>query len=297
MLGLVYSAWTDGAGTAARRAQRRAARARRPSSTSARSSTRPRWPPTSTCRSLTARLQLRAGKGDEAVPFSKHRRRRRRTWREPYMLLAEARSAWAACRSGARRWSRPPRSTRAITCRSATLREAGPLGRGRGRLRPGGRRACVAEPRLRLRYVSRAAQRPRRRRRVHARKTQLTELLKTNPDDARRCYLLSTRLAATARTRRQPRTRRGSILAIDPTSLAGLSALARTLMDQYQYRRSSSSLTPLSKDLRGAGEGPRDRRRVADGAARPGASAAWRVRGRRWPRSPRRRSWRRTTHV
>ena len=92
-------------------------------------------------------------------------------------------------------------------------------------------------------------------------KDQLTELLKTNPDDARLLYLMSS-------ASRQLEDFKGAedaarrILAIDPASLAGLSALARTLMDQYQYKRVVEAIAPLSKDLAARAKG-----READAAS------------------------------
>jgi tetratricopeptide (TPR) repeat protein len=79
-------------------------------------------------------------------------------------------------------------------------------------------------------------------------KEQISELLKTNPDDTRLLYLMST-------ASRQLQDAKGAeeaarrILAIDPSSLAGLSALTRTLMDQYQYQKVVEVVTPLNKDL------------------------------------------------
>jgi tetratricopeptide (TPR) repeat protein len=100
---------------------------------------------------------------------------------------------------------------------------------------------------LRLRYVTALLNVPGGVGAARA-KDQLTELLKTNPDDTRLLYLMSTASrqlqdpdAAEAAARR--------ILAIDPTSLAGLSALARTLMDQYQYKRVVEVVSPLNKEL------------------------------------------------
>jgi predicted Zn-dependent protease len=85
-------------------------------------------------------------------------------------------------------------------------------------------------------------------------KDQLTELLKTNPDDVRLLYLLST-------ASRQLEDYKGAedaarrILTADPNSLAGLSALSRTLMDQYQYKRVVEAVAPLSKDVAARAKG------------------------------------------
>ena len=88
-------------------------------------------------------------------------------------------------------------------------------------------------------------------------KDQITELLKTNPDDTRLLYLMST----ASRQLQDPEAAEDAarrILAIDPTSLAGLSALARTLMDQYQYQRVVEVVSPLNKDLAARAKGRED---------------------------------------
>ena len=85
-------------------------------------------------------------------------------------------------------------------------------------------------------------------------KESIVELLKASPDDTRLLYLLST-------ASRQLQDQAGAeaaarkMLAIDPTSVSGLSALARTLSDQYQYKKVIELMTPFAKDLSARAKG------------------------------------------
>jgi tetratricopeptide (TPR) repeat protein len=85
-------------------------------------------------------------------------------------------------------------------------------------------------------------------------KESIVELLKASPDDTRLLSLLST----ASRQLRDPAGAEAAarkVLAIDPTSVAGLNALARTLSDQYQYRQVIELMTPLSRDLAARAKG------------------------------------------
>ena len=75
----------------------------------------------------------------------------------------------------------------------------------------------------------------------------LADLVKATPNDTRVLYLLSTAertdgdlTAAEATARR--------ILAIDPTSVAGLRALVAVLFDRHDYKQVADVVTPLMKD-------------------------------------------------
>ena len=91
----------------------------------------------------------------------------------------------------------------------------------------------------------------------------LAELLKATPDDVRLLYLMSTAqraggdLAAAETTARR-------ITAIDPTSVSGLYALSLALFDRYEYRKVVEALTALRRT---PPPGPR--------AARPKAPWSW----------------------
>lgn len=99
---------------------------------------------------------------------------------------------------------------------------------------------------LRLRYVSALLNVPGGVGAARAKDT-LAEMLKGSPNDTRLLYLMST-------AARQLNDSEGAedaarrILAIEPASLAGLNALSRALSDRYQYRQVVDLLTPLSKD-------------------------------------------------
>lgn len=100
---------------------------------------------------------------------------------------------------------------------------------------------------LRLRYVSALLNVPGGMGAARAKDT-LAEMLTGSPNDTRLLYLMST-------AARQLNDSAGAedaarrILSVDPTSLAGLNALSRALSDRYQYRQVVDLLTPLAKDV------------------------------------------------
>ena len=88
----------------------------------------------------------------------------------------------------------------------------------------------------------------------------INAIVKNDPADARALYLLATASrqlgdleGAEAAARR--------ILSLDPKSLQGLSALAQTLLDRYDYRQVVDQITPFAKEAT-----PRSRGRENEGA-------------------------------
>ena len=201
------------------------------------------------------RLLLRAGQTDEAIDGAGRRGvAGARTWPSRSCCSPRRAPRRAACSKRRRRWRRPPTSIRATTCRSASCTSGWAAGR-----RPPAptARRCKACDRpaaiCRLRYVAALLNVPGGVGASRA-KESIVELLKATPDDTRLLYLLST----ASRQLQDPAGAEAAarkILAIDPTSVAGLSALARTLSDQYQYTQVVELMTPFSKDLAARAKG------------------------------------------
>jgi tetratricopeptide (TPR) repeat protein len=247
ILALVYAAWSEGAGQrppgetveGSRQKAIEHFRAIRSTATMA----------TDLSLQITyGRLLLRGGEGDEAVTVLEAVSTQAPYLAEPYVLLAEARTAKGQMAEAAEALAQAAEINPRYYVSLGDLYER--LGRWAAAAGAYGQAVeGVRQPSrdLRLRYVTALLNVPGGVGAARA-KDQLTELLKTNPDDTRLLYLMSTASrqlqdpdAAEAAARR--------ILAIDPTSLAGLSALARTLMDQYQYKRVVEVVSPLNKEL------------------------------------------------
>jgi len=260
ILALVYSAWSDGAG-------------QRPAGETAESSrakaiehfrtirTTPAMATDLSLQIAYGRLLLRAGEGDEAVTVLEAVATQAPYLAEPHALLAEARTAKGQMLEAAEALAQAAEINPRYYVSLADMYEK--LGRWAAAAGAYGQAIeGVRQPSrdLRIRYVTALLNVPGGVGASRA-KDQLTELLKTNPDDVRLLYLMSGAL-------RQLEDFKGAedaarrILAIEPTSLAGLSALARTLMDQYQYTRVVEAIGPLSKDLASRAKG-----READAAS------------------------------
>lgn len=75
----------------------------------------------------------------------------------------------------------------------------------------------------------------------------INELLKTSPNDARLLYMLST-AERTAGDDTAAEVTARKLLSLDPTSIAGLRALASVLYDRFEYRQLVELVSPLAKD-------------------------------------------------
>ena len=260
ILALVYAAWSEGA-------------AQRPSGETAESSraksiehfrairTSPAMGTDLSLQIAYGRLLLRSGEGEEAVTVLEAVATQAPYLAEPYVLLAEARTAKGQMAEAAEALAQAAEINPRYYVSLGDLYEK--LGRWAAAAGAYGQAVeGVRQPSrdLRMRYVTALLNVPGGVGASRA-KDQLTELLKTNPDDARLLYLMST-------AARQLEDYKGAeeaarrILAVDPNSLAGVSALTRTLMDQYQYRRVVETVAPLSKDLTSRAKG-----READAAS------------------------------
>jgi tetratricopeptide (TPR) repeat protein len=253
ILALVYSAWSEGAGQPPAGETVEGARKKAIEHFRAIRST----PTMATDLSLQiayGRLLLRAGQGDEAVTVLEAVSTQAPYLAEPYVLLAEARTARGQMVEAAEALAQAAEINPRYYVSLGDLYEK--LGRWAAAAGAFGQAVeGVRQPSrdLRLRYISALLNVPGGVGAARA-KDQLTELLKTNPDDTRLLYLMST----ASRQLQDPEAAEDAarrILAIDPTSLAGLSVLARTLMDQYQYKRVVEVVSPLNKDLAARAKG------------------------------------------
>jgi tetratricopeptide (TPR) repeat protein len=260
ILALVYSAWSEGAGQPPSGTTPDAARAKAIDHLKAIRGT----PAMATDLSLQiayGRLLLRAGDTDDALTALEAVVTQAPYLAEPYVLLAEARSSKGEMNEAAEALAQAAEINPRYYVSLGDLYEklgrwaaaAGAYGQAIEGMRQPSRD-------LRLRHVTALLNVPGGVGASRARDA-LAELLKTNPDDTRLLYLMS--MAA-----RQLQDDKGAedaarrILAIDPTSVAGLNALARTLMDQYQYRKVVELVTPRTKEL-----AARTRGRDGDGAS------------------------------
>jgi tetratricopeptide (TPR) repeat protein len=253
ILALVYSAWSEGAG-------------QRPADETVESSRKKAIEHFRTIRTTPAmgtdlslqiaygRLLLRAGDGDEAITVLEAVAAQAPYLAEPYVLLAEIRSTKGQMQEAAEALAQAAEINPRYYVSLGDLYEK--LGRWAAAAGAYGQAVeGVRQPSrdLRLRYITALLNVPNGAGASRA-KEQISELLKTNPDDTRLLYLMST-------ASRQLQDAQGAeeaarrILAIDPTSLAGMSALTRTLMDQYQYQRVVEVVAPLNKELAARAKG------------------------------------------
>jgi tetratricopeptide (TPR) repeat protein len=82
----------------------------------------------------------------------------------------------------------------------------------------------------------------------------VAEIVKANPKDARALYLLSTAQRASGDLKGAEETAR-QLIAIDPTSVPGLSALAQVLFERHDYKAVVDVLTPFATDVAGRAKG------------------------------------------
>lgn len=253
ILALVYAAWSDGAG-------------QRPPGETVEGSRKKAIEHFRTIRSTPTmatdlslqiaygRLLLRSGEDEEAVTVLEAVATQAPYLAEPFVLLAEARTAKGQMVEAAEALAQAAEINPRYYVSLGDLYEK--LGRWAAAAGAYGQAVeGVRQPSrdLRLRYVTALLNVPGGVGAQRA-KDQLTDLLKSNPDDTRLLYLMS----SASRQLQDPKAAEEAarrILAIDPTSLAGLSALSRTLMEQYQYKRVVEVVSPLNKDLAARAKG------------------------------------------
>jgi tetratricopeptide (TPR) repeat protein len=245
ILALVYSAWSEGAGQLPPGETAEGSRTKAIEHLRAIRTT----PAMATDLSLQiayGRLLLRADEGDEAVTVLEAVATQAPYLAEPYVLLAEARIARGQMFEAAEALAQAAAVNPRYYVSLADLYEklgrwaAGAYGQAIDGMRQPSRD-------LRLRYVTALLNVPDGVGASRA-KSALTDLLKANPDDTRLLYLMST----ASRQLDDPKGAEDAarrILAIDPTSLAGFTALSRTLMDQYRYKDVIAVLTPFNTNL------------------------------------------------
>jgi tetratricopeptide (TPR) repeat protein len=253
ILGLVYSAWADGAGTPPAGSTPASLRAKAIEHlTAIRSS-----PLMSTDLSLQiafGRLLLRSGQTDEAIAVLEGVASQAPYVAEPFVLLAEARTSQGRMFEAAEALAQAAGINPRYYVALGELYER--LGRWAAAAGAYGQAVeGVRSPSrdLRLRHVAALLNVPGGVGASRA-KDAIVELLKTNPDDTRLLYLLST----ASRQLQDPigaEEAARKILSVDPTSLAGLNALARTMSDQYQYRKVVELMTPFAKDVAARAKG------------------------------------------
>ncbi len=253
ILGLVYSAWSDGAGTPPAGSTPASLRATAIEHLKAIRSS----PLMATDLSLQiayGRLLLRSGQTDDATAVLESVASQAPYVAEPFVLLAEARTSQGRMFEAAEALAQAADINPRYYVSLGELYER--LGRWAAAAGAYGQAVeGVRSPSrdLRLRYVAALLNVPGGVGASRA-KESIVELLKASPDDTRLLSLLST----ASRQLRDPAGAEAAarkVLAIDPTSVAGLNALARTLSDQYQYRQVIELMTPLSRDLAARAKG------------------------------------------
>ena len=200
------------------------------------------------------RLLLRAGSTDDAVTVLEGVVSQAPYIAEPFALLAEARTAQGRTFEAAEALAQAAQVNPRYYVSLGELYER--LGRwaaaaGAYGQAVDGLRSPTRE--LRLRHITALLNVPGGVGAERA-KDALAGLLDTNPNDTRLLYLQS---AALRQLRDLPGAEKAArqMLAIDPTSLAGLNALARVLSDQYRFREVIDLLTPLQRDIATRGRG------------------------------------------
>ncbi len=208
-----------------------------------------------------ARLQLRAGNARDAIPTLEKVVSQAPLAAEPYALLAEAQIGIGQLDSAA--------GALAQAADINPARYAVPLGelherRGRWADAAAAYQGALERMRtpsrdLRLRWIGALLNMPNGAGAAKARDA-ITELLASNPQDTRALYLLAAaerglgeRVAAEETARK--------LLALDPTSVPGLSALASVRFDQHDYRGVIELVAPFAKDVAARAKG-----RESDGA-------------------------------
>jgi tetratricopeptide (TPR) repeat protein len=207
------------------------------------------------------RLQLRAGRVPQAAALLEKIVSQAPYAAEPYALLAEARIAEGNFEAASEALSSAAEINPRYYVMLADLYEKqGKFAEAAGALNGAVQNMRAPSRDLKLRLAATLLNVPGGIGAGRAREV-LTDLLKTNPDDARALYLKSTAERRMGDTRAAEETAR-KLLAIDPTGLNGLSALAESLVERYAYQQVIDALTPFEKDAAMRAKG-----REAEGAA------------------------------
>jgi len=254
MLGLVFSAWSDGGGAAP--AGRTAAQLRASAIEHLTQILDSPLVATDLNLQLTlARLHLRAGNHERAVPLLENIVSQAPFATEPYTLLAESRMALgrldAAVEAMAAAAELNPRHYATLGDlydRQQRWQEAADAyEKGIANTKGGAGRD------LRLRYVSALLNIADEKNAAKARDA-LKDFLMTAPQDARGLFLLSTANLRLGDIKGAEDIAR-KLMALDPTSIPGLHALSAALISRRDYRGVVELLTPLSKDVAGRAKG------------------------------------------
>ena len=254
MLGLVFAAWSDGGAAAPRGRTVAEWRAKAIEHLTAIFDT----PLVATDLNLQltlARLHLRAGNHDRAVPVLENIVSQAPFATEPYTLLAESRMALgrvdAAIESMKAAAELNPRHYVSLgdlyDRQSRWLEAANAYEQAISNAKGGASRD------VRLRYVS-ALLNVGDQKSVTKARDVLKDFLMTAPQDARGLFLLSSANLRLGDIKGAEDVAR-RLVALDPTSIAGLHALSAVLIGRREYREVIDLLTPLSKDVAGRGRG------------------------------------------
>jgi tetratricopeptide (TPR) repeat protein len=254
MLGLVFSAWSDGG--AAAPAGRSAAELRARAIDHLTQILDSPLVATDLNLQLTlARLHLRAGNHERAVPLLENIVSQAPFATEPYTLLAESRLALgrvdAAVEAMAAAAELNPRHFASLgdlyERQSRWQDAADAFEKAVANARGGASRD------LRLRYVTALLNITDEKSAAKARDV-LKDFLMTAPQDARGLFLLSTASLRLGDVKGAEDVAR-KLMALDPTSIPGLHALSAALISRRDYRAVVELLTPLSKDVAGRAKG------------------------------------------
>ena len=215
-----------------------------------------------------ARLHLRAGRAERAVPILENIVAQAPFATEPYTLLAEARLALGRVDAAIEAMQRG-RGAEPAALRSAgrTVRAAGALG-GRGDAYEqavangrGGRAATCACAGPRRSSTCRDGQGAAKARDV------LKDFLMTSPQDARGAVPVVERQLCRPAISPAPKRSRASCSRSIPTSIPGLHALSAALVGRRQSTGGRRSADAVLEERHGARQGSRERRRAAARAA------------------------------
>jgi tetratricopeptide (TPR) repeat protein len=253
MLGLVFAAWSDGG--VAPPAGRTPAEVRASAIEHLTKIVETPLVATDLNLQLTlARLQLRSGRADRAVPLLENIVSQAPFATEPYALLAEARLAIGRVDAAIEALTSAAELNPRHYVTLAELYER----RGRFADAAAAYEKALANPRgatrdLRLRWFSALLNIPGAEGAAKAR-DQLKDFLMTSPQDARGLFLLSTASLQLGDLTQAEEVAR-KLIALDPAGTSGLHALAATLLARRDYRKVVEALTPFANDVAGRGKG------------------------------------------
>ncbi len=247
ILALVFSAWSEGAAPAPPGETAESLRAKAIEHLQAIRTT-PAMVTDLSLQLTYGRLLLRAGQTDQAVTQLEAVASQAPYIAEPFVLLAEAHTSKGRLMDAAQALTQAAEVNPRYYVSLGDLYEragrwaaaAGAYGQAIEGIRQPSRD-------LRLRHITALLNVPGGVGAARA-KENLLPLLKSTPDDTRLLYLLSMsarQLGDHAGAEEAAR----KLLSIDPTSLTGLNALARSLSDRYQYRQVVDLLQPLANAL------------------------------------------------